>query len=81
MAQNVKARDTTVPVTIYLPRPLYEWLIMRKARGHGPLTQQVAGYCQEGRIRTELDEAADAVNPDPRALEQLRARIRSERPR
>jgi len=66
-------------VTIYLPRDLYEWIILRKARGRGPLTRQVTRYCEEGRIRDELAEAADAIEPDPRALQQIRARIRQER--
>lgn len=77
----VKARDTTVPVTIYLPRPLYEWLILRKARGHGPLTQQVARYCQEGRLRDELTEAVEHIEPSPGGLDRIQARIRQERNR
>jgi len=52
------------PVPIYLPADLYEWLVLRKARGHGPLTQQVVRYCEEGRIRDELAEAASAVHAD-----------------
>lgn len=73
------ARREDVAVTIYLPQALYEWLVLRKARGHGAVTRQVTRYCEEGRIRAELAEAADAIEPDPRALQQIRARIQQER--
>ena len=73
------AKAPTVAVTIYLPRPLYEWLILRKARGHGPLTAQVSRYCQEGRVRDELADAAETIDTDPDALERIQERTRPER--
>jgi hypothetical protein len=68
-----------IAVTIYLPPALYEWLVLRKARGHGALTRQVTRYCEEGRIRAELAEAADQIEPAPGGLERIQERIRQER--
>jgi hypothetical protein len=71
-------RREPIAVTIYLPADLYEWLVLRKARGHGALTRQVTGYCEEGRIRAELADAADQIEPAPGGLERIQERIRQE---
>ena len=70
------AKDA-VAVPVYFPRPLYEWLVVRKARGAGPITEQVVTLCEEGRIRLELEQAAEQITPDPGALQAIQARTRN----
>lgn len=68
-----------VPVPVYFPRDLYDWLVQRKHDGHGSLSQQAVGYCFAGRVRDELAAALEEVRPDlPAALDRIRARINQE---
>jgi hypothetical protein len=73
-----RARRPAISVPVYFPPTLYEWLVLRKARGHGSLTQQIVRYCEEGRIRDELADAAAEMRTDPDALGKIQARIRRE---
>lgn len=70
--------EPTIAITIYLPQGLHEWLGVRKARGHGPITRQITRYCEEGRLRDELADAAADVQPGPGALGKIQARTRNQ---
>lgn len=67
------------PVPVYLPRDLYQWLQARKDAGHGSLSQQIVGYCYQGRVRDELADALAEMQPDmAAALDRIRARIQDQ---
>jgi hypothetical protein len=67
-----------VASTIYFYAGLHPWLKHRAITEGTTLSELVNRYCQEGRIRDELADAAATVEPDPGALAKIQQRIREQ---
>jgi hypothetical protein len=62
--------------TIFYPAPAMKAWLKRYALTTGvSLTVLIERYCTEGRIRDELAEAAQQIDPAPDGLDQIRRQI------
>jgi hypothetical protein len=63
--------------TIFYPAPAMKAWLKRWALTTGvSLTVLIERYCEEGRIRDELAEHAQQIDPHPDGLDQIRRGIR-----